>query len=330
MDDQAKPQIIVAGTGPIGLIAALALAKAGAPVLLAGPAARTDDRRTTALMKPALEFLDRLGLLHDLAPKAAPLEIMRIVDATRRLVRGPVVTFRASEIAEDYFGLNIPNSDLNTALEDAVEAHPAIDWRRSLVETWTIEASGVRARLADGSEHEAKLAVAADGRLSAARDAAGISTSTRNYPQTAMVLNFAHSRAHGSVSTEFHTETGPFTQVPLPGNRSSLVWVVEPDTARDLAASSDEELSRLVEERMQSMLGRVTVEAGRQLYPLSASRPRRLAQNRVALIGEAAHVFPPIGAQGMNLGVRDVRDLLETVAEYPIDPGAPMALTAYD
>jgi 2-octaprenyl-6-methoxyphenol hydroxylase len=144
------------------------------------------------------------------------------------------------------------------------------------------------------------------------------------------VLNFGHSRPHGFISTEFHTETGPFTQVPLPGSRSSLVWVVAPHTAQELAAKDDAELSRLVEEKMQSMLGRVTVEPGRQLYPLTATLPRRFALNRVALIGDAAHVFPPIGAQGMNLGVRDVRDLLETVLAHRSDPGAPSALEAYD
>ena len=156
---------------------------------------------------------------------------MRIVDATKRLIRSPVVTFRAAEIGEDLFGLNIPNRDLNAALEAAVAARPAIDWRHALVEGWTIGADSVTARLADGTSVEGALAVAADGRLSPAREAAGIRTSTRSYPQAALVLNFSHSRGHGFISTEFHTETGPFTQVPLPGNRSSLVWVVKPKTA---------------------------------------------------------------------------------------------------
>ncbi len=330
MRSQNEPEIIVAGTGPIGLLAALGLAGQGVRVLLVGPEARTDDRRTTALMKPAVEFLDRLGLLDDLAPKAAPLEVMRIVDATDRLIRSPVVTFRASEIGEDYFGMNIPNADLNATLEQAVQADSRIEWTRSLVETWTIDDEQVLARLANGDEHAAKLAVAADGRLSAARKAAGISTSSRDYPQTALVLNFGHSRPHGSISTEFHTETGPFTQVPLPGNRSSLVWVVEPNTAKGLASLDDGALSRLVEERMHSMLGRVDVEPGLQLYPLTAVRPKCFAKNRVALVGEAAHVFPPIGAQGMNLGIRDLRDLIDMVLEYADDPGAPAALRAYD
>ncbi len=189
-------------------------------------------------MTPALAQLDALGVLAALRPKAAPLKVMRIVDATKRLIRSPVVTFRAAEIGEDHFGLNMPNRDLNAALEAAV-ADPA---RHRLEATnWSTAGRSAptrsSARLADGTSVEGALAVAADGRLSPAREAAGIRTSTRSYPQAALVLNFAHSRGHGFVSTEFHTETGPFTQVPLPGNRSSLVWVVKPKTAEELAGA---------------------------------------------------------------------------------------------
>lgn len=323
-------RIIVAGTGPTGLIAALALADLGMQVTLAGPPASLADRRTTALMTPALAQLDGLGVLAALRPKAAPLKVMRIVDATKRLIRSPVVTFRAAEIGEDHFGLNMPNRDLNAALEAAVETRPSIDWRRELVAGWTIGSDKVTARLPDGTALEGVLAVAADGRLSPAREAAGIRTSVRSYPQAALVLNFEHSRGHGFVSTEFHTETGPFTQVPLPGHRSSLVWVVKPTTAEELLALDDASLSMRVEEQMQSMLGRVSVEPGRQVYPLGAILPARFAQNRIALVGEAAHVFPPIGAQGLNLGIRDVRDLVATVAENRSDPGAESALAVYD
>jgi 2-octaprenyl-6-methoxyphenol hydroxylase len=322
-------EIIVAGTGPAGLLAALALADAGRRVVLVGPAA-ADDRRTTALMTPALASLEQLDVLPRLIPLSAPLRTMRIVDATSRLIRSPVVTFHASEIGRDYFGLNIPNTAFLAALRDAVSSSADIEWRQTTVESWSIGADTVGASLADGTQVSGRLAVAADGRASPARTAAGISVSTRTYPQAALVLNFEHSRGHGSISTEFHTETGPFTQVPLPGRHSSLVWVVAPETARDLAALDDASLSLRVEERMQSMLGRVAVEPGRQVYPLSATLPARFAQNRVALVGEAAHVFPPIGAQGLNLGIRDVEDMVRTVSGYAEDPGSPAALAHYD
>ncbi|KAA3449871.1 2-octaprenyl-6-methoxyphenyl hydroxylase [Mesorhizobium sp. SARCC-RB16n] len=330
MEHQETARILIAGTGPAGLIAALAFADAGFPVTVAGPEVSAPDGRTTALMTPALKVLERLGVLQDIRPKAAPLKVMRIVDATGRLIRSPVVTFRASEIDEEQFGLNLPNSVLGPALAGKVAGHSGIEWRRSMVKAWHLGAAKALATLADGSEIDASLAVAADGRLSPAREAAGISTAARTYPQAALVLNFGHSREHGFTSTEFHTETGPFTQVPLPGNRSSLVWVVKPETARELAALDDATLSLRVERQMQSMLGRVTVEPGRQIYPLSTVTPLRFAARRVALVGEAAHVFPPIGAQGLNLGIRDIDDLVGIARENRGDPGASAALAVYD
>jgi 2-octaprenyl-6-methoxyphenol hydroxylase len=330
LSQSTSQQILVAGTGPAGLIAALGLARADFAVTLIGPEVRTDDRRTTALMMPAIHFLDGLGVVEPIRPKTAPLRVMRIVDATRRLIRSPVVTFRASEIGEQAFGLNIPNSVLNEALEAAVSKHPGIAWRKAMVAGWEIAGDSVTASLDDGTRVSGMLAVAADGRASSAREAAGINTTTRRYEQSALVLTFLHARSHVDTSTEFHTETGPFTQVPLPGDRSSLVWVVTPAEAEALTALDDAELSRRVENRMQSMLGRVAVEPGRQVYPLSAGLPTRFAQNRIALIGEAAHIFPPIGAQGLNLGIRDVQELIDIASRNDGDLGSSAALAAYD
>jgi 2-octaprenyl-6-methoxyphenol hydroxylase len=323
-------EILVAGTGPAGMLAALSLASNGFAVTLIGPPANMNDGRTTALMIPALAFLNGIGVLGEIEPRAAPLRVMRIVDGTRRLVRSPVVTFHASEISEPHFGLNIPNQVLNSTLQAAVRANTRIDWRASLVEDWHLDGDIATARLADGAELSAKLAVAADGRNSSAREAAGIRRTAQTYPQSAIALSFAHTRVHSFISTEFHTESGPFTQVPLPGNRSSLVWVVAPREAARLAGLALAELSAEIETRMQSMLGHVTVDSPAQVYPLSVSLPRRFAQNRVALVGEAAHMFPPIGAQGLNLGIRDVQQLTEIALQNRHDPGANLALDAYD
>jgi 2-octaprenyl-6-methoxyphenol hydroxylase len=330
LDHQKTGRILVAGSGPAGLIAALGFAEAGFAVTLVGPEANGQDGRTTALMNPSLKVLERLGVLSELGPQAAPLKVMRIVDATKRLIRSPTVTFRATEIGEEQFGLNLPNNVLIPTLAKAVAAHSGIEWRKSMVERWRLDAGHAHAVLADGTAVSASLAVAADGRTSPAREAAGIPASVRSYPQAALVLNFGHRSDHAFTSTEFHTETGPFTQVPLPGNRSSLVWVVKPETAKELAALDDATLSKRVEQQMQSILGRVTVEPGRQVYPLSAASPGRFARNRVALVGEAAHVFPPIGAQGLNLGIRDIDDLIGIASENRSDPGSETCLAAYD
>ncbi|HRP78273.1 MAG TPA: FAD-dependent monooxygenase, partial [Aquamicrobium sp.] len=314
--------IIVAGTGPAGLVAALALAAEGFSVALAGPpvapSAGLGDRRTTALMKPSLDVLDRLRLLEAIRPQAAPLRAMRIVDATARLLRSPTVTFRAAEIGEEMFGMNIPNAHLNAALAAAVKETAAIRPLPALVARWTPRDEAIEAELADGTVVTAKLAAAADGRRSPAREAAGIAVKSWQAGQSALVLNFSHTRPHDDTSTEFHTEDGPFTQVPLPGLRSSLVWVTRRRRADELATLADATLSRMIEERMQSMLGRVTVEPGganaRQVFPLASALPARFAARRIALVGEAAHIFPPIGAQGLNLGIRDAEDLARVAA----------------
>ena len=329
MAGTSSTQILVAGAGPVGMIAALALAQAGFAPVLVGPRAPAADRRTTAIMAPSLGFLATLGLGDDEFPGAAPLKTMRIIDATGRLIRSPTVTFHAAEIGEARFGLNIPNTVLNAALERAVAAQSSISRIEKPVSSWALSESQAEAVLEGGDTIAAQLVVAADGRNSPAREAAGIRARRHELPQAAFVLSFAHERPHGGCSTEFHTEDGPFTLVPLPGNRSSLVWVTKPANARELLAMDSDELAIQVEERMQSMLGKVTIEDGRQVYPLAEISASPVARSRVALAGEAAHVFPPIGAQGLNLGIRDVEDLAATAAAHRDDPGATAALNAY-
>ena len=325
-----ETDIVVVGTGPAGLMAALSLAHSGFSIVLAGPPANLKDRRTTALMKPSLDFLERLEILSHIKEDAAPLRVMRIVDATNRLLSSPLITFRAAEIGEDLFGLNVPNKHLVSVLAQKVMANESIRLVPELVKNWTLTEHYAEAEMDAGTVIRAKLVVAADGRLSPAREAAGIKINSGSTAQSALVLNFSHTRAHDFVSTEFHTPYGPFTQVPLPGMRSSLVWVTRPSHAQELSRLDDRELSERIEEKMQSMLGRVEVENGRQVFPLVSAMPRRFAQNRVVLVGEAAHIFPPIGAQGLNLSIRDIESLVATVKANIEDPGAKAALAEYD
>lgn len=331
---QIETDIIVAGTGPAGLVTALSLAQAGFSIVLVGPPVSSStglgDRRTTALMKPSLNFLDGLGLFDALRPQAAPLRAMCITDATTRLLRSPTVIFHAAEIGEDMFGMNIPNTHLNSVLDEAVKSTAPIRVLPSLVSRWIPGPDEITAELDSGEIVTAKLAAAADGRRSPAREAAGISVKFWEAGQSALVTNFTHTRPHNDMSTEFHTSDGPFTQVPLPGLRSSLVWVNRRRRAEELAAMSESDLSRLIEERMQSMLGRVEIEPGRQIFPLASALPQRFADRRVALVGEAAHIFPPIGAQGLNLGIRDAEDLTRVALRHNSDPGTKSALAAYD
>jgi 2-octaprenyl-6-methoxyphenol hydroxylase len=308
-------EIAVVGGGLAGSVAALALARAGRKIVLLSPASDEGDHRTTALMDQSIRFLERLGVWDKIAPHAAPLSVMQIIDATNRLLRAPMAQFRAMDLGLYAFGYNIPNHALSTTLNEAVAAEANILRMELRVESYDLTAERALLSLSDNSTLNVDLVIGADGRNSKAREAAGIGVRRWSYQQTAVVLNFAHSLPHGNMSTEFHTETGPFTQVPLPGQRSSLVWVVKPDEAQRLAALSLEELSLLVEKRMQSMLGKVAVEAPPQTWPLSSLMADRFGRGRLALIGEAGHAFPPIGAQGLNLSLRDAIDLWELVSD---------------
>jgi len=178
-----------------------------------------------------------------------------------------------------------------------------------------------------------RLAIGADGQRSICRAAAGIGSRRRSYPQTALTLNLEHARPHGDTSIEFHTESGPFTLVPLPGRRSSLVCVLDPENARKFFAETDAELAEKIERRAHSLLGRMSVEQDRGFFPLAVETADSFARGRIALVGEAAHVVPPIGAQGLNLGLRDGATIAEIVADarrQNFDIGAPSVLARYD
>jgi len=313
-------EIAVVGGGLAGSVAALAMARSGRKVALVAPGSAATDERTTALMDHSIRFMERLGLWDRIAPSAAPLSVMQIIDGTDRLLRTPTAQFRSADVGLPAFGYKIPNHVLLDTLQAAVSAEANITRLAVPVQAAALSDGMVLLTLADGTTISAAFVIGADGRKSKVREGAGVNTRNWSYPQSAVVLNFSHSLPHGNISTEFHTPTGPFTQVPLPGSRSSLVWVVKPEEAERLLALSPEELSAQVEQRMQSMLGKVTVEPGPQAWPLSSLMADRFGKGRVALIGEAAHAFPPIGAQGLNLSLRDVITLTEILSPITGNP----------
>ncbi|ARO23967.1 2-octaprenyl-6-methoxyphenyl hydroxylase [Rhizobium sp. S9] len=318
-------EIAVIGGGLAGMIAAVALGRGGRSVALVAPVAAKEDRRTTALMDQSIRFLDRLTVWEKLRSAAAPLTSMRIIDGTDRLLRAPTTTFRAAEVGLDAFGYNFPNKALTEILEAATAGERNITRFTDMAESIEISTERVSITLAGGETLTADFAVGADGRGSKLREAAGIGVRNWSYPQSAMVLNFAHSLPHQNISSEFHTKHGPFTQVPLPGSRSSLVWVQDPAEATARLELPLAELGSLVETQMQSMLGKISIEEGVQVWPLSGMMAHRFGKGRMALIGEAAHVFPPIGAQGLNLSLRDIMaltDILCDRAELPVPADA--------
>jgi 2-octaprenyl-6-methoxyphenol hydroxylase len=325
-------EVAIVGGGPAGLTAAIALAEAGIETALIARRP-TPDHRTTALLAGSVTALKTLGVWDGCKAQAAPLRVMRIVDATARLVRAPEVRFAASEIGLDAFGHNIENRHLLAALDAHAEQLTSLTRIEDEARTVDTTDSGVTVSLKSGDRITARLVIGADGRRSLCRTAAGIESDGRTYPQTALTFNLAHSRPHLDTSTEFHTESGPFTLVPLPGDRSSLVCVVEPTEAERIAALDDIALNDEIEQRSHSTLGKVTAEPGRGTFPLAVETVRTFGQNRIALVGEAAHLIPPIGAQGLNLGLRDaasIGELVVTAARDGGDFGAPELLTRYD
>jgi 2-octaprenyl-6-methoxyphenol hydroxylase len=324
--------VAVVGGGPTGLAAAIALAQTGAKTALVARRAPYADNRTTALLGGSVEFLEQLGAWPLCKDKAAGLKAMRLVDDTNRLIRAPEVHFVADEIGLDVFGYNVENRSLVEALEQCAAGCAGLTRIADDAMSVVSDDAAVTIKTTSGQSLSTQLAVGADGRHSLCREAAGIAVSRRALNQAALTFNIAHARPHHDASTEFHTPQGPCVFVPLPGNRSSVVWVGSPKEIDRLFALDDEALSAAAEKQSHSILGRVQVEAGRHVFPLAIERPQQYAQNRIALVGEAAHVVPPIGAQGLNLGLRDAMDMAALVHKAKAagdDLGAPAVLTRY-
>jgi 2-octaprenyl-6-methoxyphenol hydroxylase len=325
--------VAVIGGGPAGLAAAIALANTGANAVLIARRAPYGDNRTTALLGGSVDFLTSLDVWRRCEDKAAALQVMRLVDDTGRLIRAPEVRFSSPEIGLDAFGYNIENRVLMAALEERAAELPNLSRFDDEAESVSPDDTYAIIRARQGQSLTTRLVVGADGRHSLCREAAGIDVRRRDLDQAALTFNLAHTRPHRNISTEFHTPHGPCVFVPLPGDRSSVVWVMTPGEAARLKALSDEELSDAAERQSHSILGRVSVEPGRHLFPLAVERPRQFARHRIALVGEAAHVLPPIGAQGLNMGLRDAADIAEIAGAAMCrgeDPGSPSVLSRFN
>ncbi|WP_289033683.1 UbiH/UbiF family hydroxylase [uncultured Roseibium sp.] len=325
--------IVVVGAGPSGLTAALLFASAGFETVLVAPAVNLQDGRTTALLQDSVTLFEQIGVWESLRGLATPLSKMRMIDDTGRLVRAPEVTFDSAELDLEAFGYNLRNKDLNRVLAEVAQEQANLTLVEDLAGSYDFGDENVTVSCQDGMPIKARLLVAADGRNSQAREAAGIDLRRWSYPQVAVVLNLEHDRPHHDTSTEFHTPTGPFTLVPLPGRSSSLVCVVTPEQSETLKAMPEADLALELEQRAHSILGKFRIASEPQSFPLSSLSAKSLVGKRLALIGETAHVFPPIGAQGLNLGLRDVASLgklLTSARGTGADIGAAQVLSRYE
>jgi 2-octaprenyl-6-methoxyphenol hydroxylase len=309
-----RQNIAIVGTGPAGLAAALALSRDGHEVTLIGKLAspHSGKGRTIALLDGSLRFLREFGLDEAIREKGAPLQTLRLIDQTERLLCAPPVTFRAQEIGLDAFGWNIAVIDLIDTLQKALAALPLTILTKE-VTGYRCETDKTVLTFHDDTCLASACVVAADGRQSMLRQQAGIGVTEETGNQTALTALLAHERPHDTISTEFHTSEGPFTLVPMQGNQSSLVWMQFSDAAQKTYEMERAAFEESVFCRSKGILGKLTLIGERGLVPLQGLYASTHAKDRLALIGESAHAFPPIGAQGFNLTLRDVYALREAL-----------------
>ena len=334
--------ILVSGGGVAGLTAAAVFGAAGFSVLCVDPAppvtereAEGSDLRTTAFLQPAQALLDRAGLWARLAPHAADLQIMRIVDAggadpAPRLTRD----FNASDISDRPFGWNLPNWLLRREMVARLADLPNVTFRPGTGTTsvFTREAEA-RVGLSDGSSARVRLVIAADGRGSPMREAVGVPVRTTRYGQKALAFAVTHPIPHQNVSTEIHRSGGPFTLVPLPDHEgrpsSAVVWMERGPEVLRLAALPQEAFEAEMNQRSCLLYGPLTLASRRTVWPIISQIAERMSAERVALVAEAAHVVPPIGAQGLNMSLGDMRVLLELAEAAPDALGDRRMLDSY-
>lgn len=337
-----RVDVFISGGGIAGLTAAAAFGAAGFSVVLAEPAPPPEteaddesDLRSTAFLQPARDLFEQTGLWDALAPYATPLEILRAVDTTGwppevRATRD----FRAADISDRPFGWNLPNWRTRHVLTQRIASMPAVELRlgTGFGALLARDAEAI-VTLTDGARLSARLVVAADGRASPVRAAAGIGVTTRRYGQKALAFNVTHLHPHQNVSTELYNDGGAFVLVPLPdlggGPASAVVWMNDGRRALDLMEMPEEAFSREATLRSANVLGPLELASPRRLWPVVTQTADRITARRTAVVAEAAHVLPPIGAQGLNTSLHDIAALVDRARALPGELGTDAMLGSY-
>lgn len=334
--------IIVSGGGVAGLSAAAAFGSAGFTVLCVDPQPPITDRnaegsdlRTTAVLQPGRLLLEEAGLWDRLDAEAMPLDVMRIIDAGGEVAE-PRVTkdFVASEISDQPFGWNLPNWLLRREMVAHLQGMETVTFRPGVGTTGVLTRTDhARVRLSDGTVAQCRMLVAADGRNSPVRKALNIPVKTRRYGQKALAFAVTHPLPHENVSTEIHRSGGPFTLVPLPDYEgrpsSAIVWMEDGPEAMRLFNLPEADFEAAMNERSCQILGPLTLASRRTVWPIISQWADQMYGARTALVAEAAHVVPPIGAQGLNMSLADQRCLLDLAKADPANIGSPETLQRY-
>ncbi|MBY6002846.1 UbiH/UbiF/VisC/COQ6 family ubiquinone biosynthesis hydroxylase [Salipiger bermudensis] len=332
--------ILIVGGGLNGPALALAAAKSGLKsiVIDALPeAARTQedfDGRGYALALSSVRMLANLGLWERLAPNAQPMREIKVTDGRvgdARVFLG--LHFDSAEIEEGPMGQMVEDRYLRRALLEAMDGNALIEQRAGeTVIAQESGAGGISVTLASGETRRARLLVGADGRRSGTAARAGIRRTGWGYGQTALVCAIAHEQPHHGIAHQFFMPPGPLAILPLPGNRSSIVWSETDARARAINALPDDQYLEVLRPRFGEFLGEISLAGKRFVYPLNLTLANSFIAERLALVGDAAHGMHPIAGQGLNAGLRDVAalaDVLSHAQQRGEDIASPLVLARY-
>ncbi|UWP94590.1 FAD-dependent monooxygenase [Aliiroseovarius crassostreae] len=334
--------LFISGGGIAGQVMACAFAAAGFSVLLADPFVpvttadeEKSDLRSTAFLQPARGLFDRIGLWDVLAPHAKPLDQLAVIDTVGwpPEIRDRRV-FQSADMSNDPFGWNLMNWVVRREIWGYLQDQPDITALyghgfKSIVN----RSEEAIVTLDNGARVRARMAVAADGKFSPLREAAGITVSTTRYGQKSLAFTVTHELPHDNISTEIYNEGGPFTIVPLPDidgrNASAIVWMNKGPRAVELMQMPVREFEEVMFHRSTGLLGHMRLEGNRSIWPIITQTADQLTAGRVAVIAEAAHALPPIGAQGLNTSLNDVIALLDLAQARPTGLGDSAMMAAY-
>lgn len=331
----AAADVAIVGGGMVGLALAAGLARQGVRVALVERARLADlgqaalDGRGSAIAAGSQRVLAGLGVWDEMAVAAEPILEIRVADGASPLF----LHYDHSEIGAGPLGWIVENAVMRRALAGAVAVAGVDVVDGASVVGVDYGADEARLSLDGGAEIRARLVVAADGRESPLREAAGICALRWSYPQTGIVCSVRHELPHGGIAHEHFLPAGPFAILPMTGSRSSIVWTERNDIAPDIMALDDAGFAAELRARFGKFLGEVAPEPGRWSYPLSVVHATQYVAQRFALAGDAAHAIHPIAGQGYNLGLRDVAALAEVIVDamrLGLDPGAEGPLARYE
>ena len=335
---QERRDVVIGGAGFAGLALAIALRQGlgdGFTVTVADPALaheKSKDPRASAIAAAARRLFEAIDVWQAVEGEAQPILDMVVTDSKLDdAVRPTFLTFGGEVEEGEPFAHMIENRLLIDALVVKAREH-GIDLRATSVTTFENAGNRVDVSLADGATLSARLLVGADGARSLIREHAGIATHGWNYDQSAIVTTIAHERPHNGRAEEHFLPSGPFAILPLTGNRASIVWTEKRREAERVVALPDDEFLYELEKRFGLHLGDLQVVGPKRAFPLGLFTARSFIGERLALIGDAAHIIHPIAGQGLNMGLRDVAALAEAVADSArlgLDIGAPDVLARY-